>query len=413
MAGELPPGFQLDEQPGGLPSGFSLDPPRKGLFPNLLPQRNLSPQARSAVQDVEARPWGSGLHHLAYNAGEKVNDFANSMGASPEVSAGLGYGANVLTQAGPALASGGAMQSAASSVLQAGARGLMKSAIKPPIADQRSGDAARAIDTMLKQGYNPTKGGVEAMQQKISSLGDEVSQAIANSTATINKNAVAARLGDAIAKFKNQVNPSADLQAIEKAWTEFLAHPDLAGKLNMPVQLAQAMKQGTYTALGNKSYGELSGASTEAQKHLARGLKEEVSAAVPGVAKSNNLQGELINAKQIAERRALMQGNNNPVSLPTSIAAISHEPMAALGMWANTSSLAKSLMARMMYSSAERVPQAVGSGVGAAAMAGSGKAPTEQELIAEALRKKRKPAPTPMQEQFLSPEDASIPLAYR
>ena len=40
---------------------------------------------------------------------------------------------------------------------------------------------------------------------------------------------------------------------------------------------AQAMKQGTYRALGDKAYGELKGASIEAQKAQARGLKEELA----------------------------------------------------------------------------------------------------------------------------------------
>lgn len=408
----LPQGFELEQSQPNLPQGFELEGPplKKGFLSGILPSRNMSPQAQQQIQDMQERPWGSGIPHLAYGAGEKVSDAATGMGASPEVSAGLGYGTNVLTQAIPALATGKFAGNVTSPAMQEGARGLMKSAVKPPLADQQSGDAAKGIETMLKQGYNPTRGGVEAMQKKITALADEVTAAISNSTATVNKNAVASRLNDAIAKFKNQVNPKADLETIQKAWTEFLTHPDLVGKLNMPVQLAQALKQGTYRILGDKPYGELSGAATEAQKQLARGLKEEVSAAVPGVAKANAMQSELMNAKNIAERRTLMDGNKNPVSLPTSMAAIAHDPMAAMGMWANTSAFAKSMLARLLYSGSERIPQAIGSGAGAAAMAGTGNAPSEQEMLAEALRKKKRQAP-PMLEPMMSPEDASIPIA--
>lgn len=399
----LPTGFTLDQPPPqGIPNGFALDQPqqRKGFLSDILPQRNLSPQARSAVQDAQARPWGSGQHHLSYKAGEKVADFATNAGASPEVAAGAGYGANVLTGAVPAFLGA----AGASSAVQNTGRGLMQSAVKPILPDQQSGDAARGIETLLKHGYNPTKGGVEALQQRISQLGDEVTQALSSSTATINKNAVADRLRSAVDKFKSQVNPKADLEAIQNAWTEFLAHPDLAGKLDMPVQLAQKLKQGTYAILGNKPYGELSGAATESQKQLARGLKEEVSAAVPGVEKANTLQGDLINAKDIAQRRALMEGNKNPVSLPTSLGVVAHDPMATLGLWANTSAYAKSLAARMLYSGSHAPGGAAGTALGAQ----SGRPPTEAEMLAESLRKKKPPP-----EQFLSPEDASIPLAYR
>ncbi len=409
----LPPGFELEQsQQPKLPPGFEIEgqPKKRGMLSGILPERNLELQQRAMLEDMQARPWGSGAAHVAYKAGEGVSDAATGMGASPEVSAGLGYGTNVLTQAIPALATGKFAEQAAAPVMQSGGRWLMGTAIKAPFADKKSGDAAEAIETMLKQGYNPTKGGVEAMQQKISALGDEVTQAIANSTATINKNAVADRLRSAVDKFKNQVNPQSDLATIQKAWTEFLTHPDLAGKTDMSVQLAQAMKQGTYKALGDKPYGELSGAATEAQKQLARGLKEEVSAAVPGVANANAMQGELMNAKSIAERRALMEGNKNPISLPTSIAAIAHDPMATLGLWANSSAWAKSVLARALYSGSERIPQALGSGAGAAMVSGSGQAPSFEDQLAEALKNRKRPMIMP---PMFSPEDASIPIAQR
>jgi hypothetical protein len=208
------------------------------------------------------------------------------MGASPEVAAGAGYAANVVTQAVPALMTGKFVQEESGPLMEAGARTLMQSAVKPTYEAQKSGDAAKAITTMLQEGYNPTKGGVQAMQQRISALGDEITDAIKNSPALVNKNDVASRLQSAIDKFRSQVNPKADLKTIEDAWSEFLAHPDLVGKINFPVQLAQALKQGTYRVLGDKPYGELSGAANEAQKQLARGLKEEISKAVPGVSRA-------------------------------------------------------------------------------------------------------------------------------
>lgn len=322
-------------------------------------------QAAIAQHGMEA------LDHAAYKTGEGVSDYAAKY-LPPEVAAGIGTAANVGVQAAPALM-GGAAGTALRGPLQNAGRSLMTRAVNPILGDKLSGDAAKGVETMLQQGFNPTKGGVEAMRGKIAELGDQISEAVKNSTATINKNAVADRLSSAVERFKAQVNPSADLASIEKAWSEFLAHPDLTGKTDMPVQLAQRLKQGTYESLGKKVYGEQSGATTEAQKQLARGLKEEISTAVPGVAQKNTLQGELINAKDMAERRAAVESGKHPLGLGTSIAAIAHDPMAALGMWANSSAYAKSMLARMLYTPAP--PMATGAGAAAGAALGpSGRA---------------------------------------
>lgn len=328
------------------------------------------------------------VSHAGYKTGAAVNDFANAhpgiiqnlAGSVPlvgpmlragaqaypqETAAGLGYGANVGLQSIPALFGGKVAQEAAAPALQDAGRSLMQSAVKPTLEQLRSGDAAKAINTMLEQGYSPTSSGVQAMRSKIADLSDEVSQAIANSPATVNKGAVASRLQDALARFQNQVNPQADTAAVEKALNEFLSHPLLTGKSEMPVQLAQALKQGTYQQLGSKPYGELSGASTEAQKQLARGLREEISKAVPGVAGLNAKQAELINAADVAERRALMAPNVNPISL----GFLAQNPKAAAGFVAEKTPWFKALLARALYSGAK--PLTYGAGAAAGGVIGS------------------------------------------
>lgn len=128
----------------------------------------------------------------------------------------------------------------------------------------------------------------------------------------------------------------------------------------IPVQLAQSIKQGTYRAIGDKGYGELKGAEIEAQKALARGLKEEISSAVPSVGPLNAREGTLINAANIAERRALLQDNNNIGGL----AWLTHDPVAAAGFIADKSSLLKSILARAMYSGSRTIPGTVGAAAG-------------------------------------------------
>lgn len=284
----------------------------------------------------------------AYNTGGAVTDVLAGR-VSPEVAGGAGFVSNVVTQALPMIVAGEAGKMLAPAV-QAPARSLMQSALKPTLEQLRTGKGARAVETMLKEGYNPTAGGVEKMKGAIASLNDDIAAAIKNSPATVDKRIVAGYLNDALKKFETQVNPSSDVRAIESAWTEFLNHPALAGSNQIPVQLAQEMKRGTYKALGDKSFGELKGASTEAQKTLARGLKEEISKAVPGVGGMNKRESDLLNAMKVAERRVLMDANKNPLGL-----GILNPLMLPLWLW-DRSPAAKAMTARALYSGAEQIP---------------------------------------------------------
>lgn len=335
----------LFEQAGVAPKDL-LAPPQESLFRRtdnaLRAAYGSTPQGLVMSQATKAL---HGMNTVSNWAGEKTTDLATSAGASPQVAAGLGVAANLGSQLPLAFLGSGAGRAVATPIGQAAGRSLMSSAVKPTIADLRSGDAAKAITTMLEGGFNPTKGGVEAMQKQIANLGDEITARVAGSTELINKNAVAFRLQQVLDKFSKQVNPKADAGAIERAWTEFLSHPLLAGRATMSVPTAQALKQGTYQSLGSKAYGELKGADIEAQKALARGLKEEISKAVPGVADLNAQQAALINAKDIAERRALLEANKNPAGL----ALLAENKLAGLGFLADRSALVKSLLARLAY----------------------------------------------------------------
>ena len=244
-----------------------------------------------------------------------------------------------------------------------GARGLMQSAIKPTLKDLKSGRAAAAIDTLLAEGVNPTMGGVAKLRGSISALNAEIVEAIKNSPATVNKGALYTPIKQTLDKFSKQVNPNADLAAITKAWEEFKAHPLLTGD-TIPVQTAQQLKQGTYRIL-DKKYGQIGAAETEAQKALARGLKEEIANVVPEVAQLNARESQLITALQVAERRALMDGNKNPVGL----AWLAHSPITWAAYMADKSALFKSVAARLLAASGRAVPESTtGAGVGLSAV---------------------------------------------
>jgi hypothetical protein len=291
----------------------------------------------------------------AYELGGAVTDLASNMNASPEVAAGAGYVANVGMQAIPTLFGGQLAKAVATEPMKAAGRTVMQSALKPTIQDLNTGKATRAIDTLLKEGINPTKGGVEELRTMVNTLGDDVERIIANSPATIQKGEVGKSLLDTFNQFKNQVNPQADLETIKKAWLAFRNHPALIGKQDIPVQVAQQMKQGTYAQLAKK-YGQMGSADIEAQKALARGLKDQISKAVPEVAPLNARQSELINAMNVAERRAMMDSNRNLLSL----SPLANGPAGFAAFMADRSAWIKGLLARALYSGSGAVPGAAG-----------------------------------------------------
>ena len=307
-----------------------------------------------AMTQEGIRQGGELLDRAAYGAGGAVTDAAAKV-LPPEAAAGAGFAANVATQAIPSVL-GGEAAKVASPAFRAGAEGLMQSALKPSLKSLRDGNAAKAIQTMLDEGINVTKGGVEKLRGMIGNLNREITEAIAASPATVHKGKVASELYGTVKKFEKQVSPSADLKAIEGAWSDFLNHPLLKGD-EIPVKLAQELKQGTYTVLKGK-YGEQGSAATEAQKALARGLKEEIAKAVPEVAKLNAKESELINALYLAEKRALLDGNKNMGGL----AWLSHSPTTWAAFMVDKSALFKSAMARMMNANQRTIPGALGSG---------------------------------------------------
>lgn len=268
------------------------------------------------------------------------------------VGAAEGYGVGALDN--PENASTAAMvQGGLSSTLPAAAqltnktaKVLMQSAIKPTEKQLKSGQAQTAIDTLLELGINPTNAGVQKLKGKIGDINEQIANALTSSNAVINKQNVMQRLGDVEAKFSNQVAPISDVNAIRNIGEEFMASNKPALEMpqqNIPVQLAQKLKQGTYKVLSGK-YGEAGSASTEAQKALARGLKEEIAKEVPAIAGLNAQESKMIDTLKVAERRALLEMNKNPAGL----ALLAGDPQAALAFMADKSAAFKSLAARMI-----------------------------------------------------------------
>jgi hypothetical protein len=229
---------------------------------------------------------------------------------------------------------------------RSGANRLMQSALKPTQTARQSGAADVAIRELLDRGISPTRGGVNQLQALIESGNTRLTDAIAGSTATVRSNELLRYLPDVERRFSQQVTPTKDLAAIREVGADFLA----TRPASIPVQDVQALKQGTYRILRDK-YGQIGSAETEAQKAVARAAKDAVSDAVPEAAGLNNELSRLYTTLDVAERRALMEANKNPMGLA---ALAVTEPSAFVAFMADRSAAFKSLAARML----ERTGQA-------------------------------------------------------
>jgi hypothetical protein len=290
--------------------------------------------------------------------------------------------------------------SGASKVLRSGAEWLMKSALKPTATDLISGNAAKAIDTMLEKGIPATPKGIEQIHARIDELNDQIKTAIANSSERVETRKMMRPVAQKLKEFKQQAKPNADIKAIKETWDEFKNHPLLqhetpeqvipakvdphtgattpekvipaSGKEDMSVQMAQKIKQGTYKQLAKK-YGQLGSADVEAQKAIARGLKEQVAEKVPKIVPLNLEESKLFNVLDVAERRIVTEANKNPMGLA---ALRVDDPKAWAAFMTDRSARFKSLLARIM-NRASKISSAAGDVTEGVVKAGAKIAPTQ------------------------------------
>jgi hypothetical protein len=209
---------------------------------------------------------------------------------------------------------------AASQISDAVANKMYQSTLKPSPASYSPAEVSQLVQTGLENKIPISEAGVRKLDQLVSNLNDAVKQNIsegANQRAMVNKFGVASRLGETANKFATQVNPEADLSAVGRAGNEFLENQPN----EIPVNQAQALKQGTYSQLKSKAYGELGSATVEAQKALARGLKEELADQFPEIAGLNAKESKLLGLDEALERAVNRTRNRNVISLGGKILA--------------------------------------------------------------------------------------------
>lgn len=285
-----------------------------------------------------ARGTVEGIDTLAQKAGGTATDVAAKV-APPEVAAAIGTAAQIA----PTLLLG----PVGAPAMTGTARTLMQSALKPNAAARVSGDAAKAIDTMLEEGITMSQAGAAKLRGLIDRLVTDVARQIkAAPDAMVDKAHAASELYETLLKFRKQVNPGADVKAIEKSWEEF---SNLVGA-KIPVAEAQELKQGTYRVLADKyvkggTPAVENEASVQAQMAQARGLRKGIEEVVPGVKAPNERSSAAINALELMEGRMGTAGNRDIAG----IAWIAQNPVAAAGMLADRSPAFKSALARFIH----------------------------------------------------------------
>lgn len=195
---------------------------------------------------------------------------------------------------------------------------LYQRALKPSkaIVDRTPGGAGALAETGLKEGINVSRRGTQKASDLISDIDAQVSSAIRGSSATVPRQVVLRRLAGPVGQFKDQVAPIGDLKRIANVGREFIK----TAPRDIPVQQAQRIKQGTYRAQAKK-YGQQGGAEIEAEKALARGLKDEIASAVPEVSALNARESALLQLRKALEDAGRRTGNRDAIGLTDVIAA--------------------------------------------------------------------------------------------
>ena len=190
-------------------------------------------------------------------------------------------------------------------------------------------DRASMVQTGLDNALPVSKAGAEKLADRIDTLNQAIKDQIASDpNRPIDPNAVATRADQIKGRFANQVNASGDLSAIDASKQQFLkeqgAPTDSSGNVigpapDMTAANAQAMKQGTYSVLKGK-FGEQGSAAVEAQKSLARGLKEEIATQFPELSKLNAQESSLLELQPALERAVNRISNHQVIGIGTPVA---------------------------------------------------------------------------------------------
>ena len=258
-----------------------------------------------------------------------------------EYAKGLGAATGIVANVAAPVAVGAAMKAGATvpgaarlgAAAQDTAEGWYQSALKPPPGSTTTAQVGNMVKTGLESKIPVSASGVERLSGLVDDLNNKIKNTIQTGSrqgVTVDPAAIATRTDATAQKFANHVNPESDLAAIEASKQEFIrnnmAPPPASGigpqnTQPIPAADAQALKQGTYQQLKGKAYGEMKTATVEAQKALARGIKEELNTAFPELSGLNADESKLLNLEPYLERAVRRIDNHQLFGIGTPIAA--------------------------------------------------------------------------------------------
>lgn len=252
------------------------------------------------------------------------------------------------------------------------ARNFVTRAFKPSantLDAVRAGNRVEATnelaDRILDLNVRPGQKGFEKIQGQLSGLEDEMADVLKTSTGTTTPIGATRAAGQLARQRSVQATPQADLATIRNTIKEFRTNPlvseprmvsvrrsvdtgivDEAGhpikrsveetvqrgtklRKDVPASTLHDIKRNTQQRVRD-AYGEMSTASKDAQKALARGLRDDVLRAEPAVGPINDAMSYRIPVSEAAEEAAVRMSRTNPLRLGDYFAMIGH-PVAAVG----------------------------------------------------------------------------------
>ena len=377
----LPPGFVIDQPTADLPPGFKLDAAPAAAAPSRLSStlfnvgRGLLTGGPLGMAAAGVGEGMKGLEEASDIAGGAVTDAMASVSGrrsllnpfAVEVPAEVSGALGAATKVGiPALVGGISGGSTGKPLMEGGARRVMQSALKPSSKALANGDAAKAIDTMLREGVNVTPGGAAKLRQLITKLKGELGATISQHPgALVDKAHVYRELSSTLDDVSKLGRPNEAMDAVRTAWETFKNHPLAKGE-KIPASLAQDMKQATQRAVKD-AYGRITTTPVDDKidMAIATGLRKGVEEAVPGTGAINAKLSEYINALHQIEPRAAMAANRDLGGL----VPLANSPEAAMLMLADRNPWMKSYVARVLHQGRTLVPGGAGA-TGAAAQGG-------------------------------------------
>lgn len=244
----------------------------------------------------------AGAQAVELAGGARESFSPTEVGAQAAIPAAIGVGGKIASKTlGP--------------LMEAGSKKLYSSALKLSTA-MKPAKRESILATGLAEAAMPTRKGVAQQTAIINEMKDKIKATIATRPdAPVDATKVAARIDDVAPRFET-VTPEADRAILQGAKEEFIRNNPTLGAAT-----AQTLKTNTYRTLGEKAYGELKTSQKEAEKALARGLKEELENIFPELRQLNAKEAAAIDLKKALERAASRIQNRDLIGIGLPIKA--------------------------------------------------------------------------------------------